>query len=362
MNPAALCAEDRMRSLSLRSGALAASISWLRFMRSRTRLPRLRRLIFVAAAAAALTGPVVVPAQGLAPYPSKPLRMLVPVPAGGPSDFIARQVAQQLSTSMGQVVTVENKPGANGLIAAREAAAAPADGYTLLYAPGSMIATPLLSKAPGFDWTRDLAPLGKVGRVPFALAVHPSVPAGTIAELVKQARLQPGTLDVATSTPSEVLAASQFMKAAGIQLTRGPYKGGVQAMPDLLAGRVQLMFGPLSLLQPHAKSGSLRILATLAPERSAALPDVPTMVEAGMGGVDVPTWQGVYSAAKVPPAIRARLAAEISAALARPEIRVEFERRMLTVEGASPQELAATITRELALWSALVDEYKLNAD
>lgn len=324
----------------------------------------MRRLIPSLAFVAALACPIAVTAQTAtdASFPTKPLRMLVPVPAGGPSDFIARQVAQQLSTSLGQVVTVENKPGANGLVAAREALAAPADGYTMLYAPGSMIATPLLTKGSGLDWSQDLAPLGKVGRVPFALAVHPGVPAQTVADLVKQARQQPGVLNVATSTPSEVLAAAQFMKAAGIQVTRVPYKGGAQALPDLLAGRVQLMFGPLSLLQPQAKSGALRILATLAPERNAALPDVPTMAEAGLPGVEVPTWQGLYTAAKVPQALRARLASDIAAAVARPEMRAEFDRRMLAVEGASPQDLATTITRELAVWAAVVDEYKLTAD
>jgi tripartite-type tricarboxylate transporter receptor subunit TctC len=324
----------------------------------------MRQLLLSITAFAALAAPVASPAQvvGTADFPTKPLRMLVPVPAGGPSDFIARQVAQQLSASLGQAVVVENKPGANGLVAAREALAAPADGYTLLYAPGSMIATPLLAKGSGLDWSQDLAPLGKVGRVPFALAVHPGVGAQTVADLVKHAAQEPGALNVATSTPSEVLAASQFMKTAGVQLTRVPYKGGTQAMPDLLAGRVQLMFGPLSLLQPQAKSGALRILATLGPQRSAALPDVPTMGQVGMSGVDVPTWQGLYTAAKVPAAVRTRLATDIAAAAARPEMRAEFERRMLGVEVASPQELAAIITRELSVWAALVDEYKLTAD
>lgn len=324
----------------------------------------MRQLMLCLAALAALAGPVPATAQpaAAAAYPTKPLRMLVPVAAGGPSDFIARQVAQQLGTALGQVVTVENKPGANGLLAAREALAAPADGHTLLYAPGSMIAAPLLAKGSGLDWTQDLAPLGKVGRVPFALAVHPGVPAQTVAELVKHAQQQPGGLNVATSTPAEVLAAAQFIKASGVQLTRVPYKGSAQALPDLLAGRVQLMFGPLSVLQPQAKSGALRLLATLAPQRSAALPDVPTMAEAGMAGVDVPTWQGLYTAAKVAPAIRDRLAADIAAVVAKPELRAEFERRMLAVEGASPRELAATITRELTVWSAVVDEYKLSAD
>lgn len=324
----------------------------------------MHQLLLSLAACVALITPVVASAQATAVegFPTRPLRMLVPVPPGGPSDFIARQVAQQLSASLGQAITVENKPGGNGLVAAREAMAAPADGYTLLYAPGSMIATPLMSKVSDVDWSRDLAPLGKVGRVPFALAVHPGVEAQTLADLVRQARQQPGVLNVATSTPSEVLAASQFMKAAGIQLTRVPYKGGTQAMPDLLAGRVQLMFGPLSLLQPQAKSGALRILATLAPDRSAALPDVPTMAEAGMGSVDVPTWQGVYTSAKVPATTRAKLATDIATVVGRPEMRVEFEHRMLAAEGASPQALAATITHELAIWSVLIEEYKLTAD
>lgn len=324
----------------------------------------MRQLLLSIAAVAALAAPFAALAQRAtaAAFPNKPLRMLVPVPAGGPSDFIARQVAQQLSASLGQPVAVENKPGGNGLVAAREALAAPADGHTLLYAPGSMIATPLLTKGSGLDWAQDLAPLGKVGRVPFVMAVHAGVEAGTVTEFVKVAARQPGALNVATSTPSEVLAAAQFMKAAGIQLTRVPYKGGAQALPDLIAGRVQVMFGPMSLLQPQAKSGAVRILATLAPERSAALPEVPTMAQAGMVGVDVPTWQGLYTGAKVPAAVRARLSADIAAAVSRPEMRAEFERRMVAVEGASPEDLAATIARELTVWAGVVDEYKLSAD
>ncbi len=324
----------------------------------------MRRSILLLAAAAVLAGPAAVAAQtaASASFPSKPLRLLVPVPAGGPSDFMARQVAQHLGTSLGQVVVVENKPGANGLIAAREALAASPDGTTLLYAPGSMIAAPLLAKGSGLDWSQDFAPLGKVGRVPFALAVHPAVPAQTVAELVRHARQHPGVLNVATSTPSEVLAVVQLMKASGVQLTRVPYKGGAQALPDLLAGRVQIMFGPLALLQPQAKAGALRILATLAAERNAALPEVPTMAEAGWPAVEVPTWQGLYVAAKVPPAIRTRLATEIAAVVARPELRAEFERRMLAAEAASPQDLAALIARELAAWAAVIDEYKLTAD
>jgi tripartite-type tricarboxylate transporter receptor subunit TctC len=290
------------------------------------------------------------------------VRVVVPLPAGGPSDFVARQVAQHLSEALGQPVFVDNKPGANGLLAAREVAAAAADGRTLLYAPGSMIATPLLVKGSAFDWVRELAPLGTVGRVPFGLAVHPSVPAASVAELAAHARTRPAALNVATNTPSELMATVQFMKAAGITLTRVPYRGAAQSMPDLLAGRVQLMFGPLSALQPHVNSGALRLLAVLAPERSAAFPDVPTMREAGYAGVAVPTWQALYVSTRVVADRQQQLARAVADAASRPDMKAELNRRLLVAESGSPEELSATISRELAAWSSLIDEYKLTAD
>lgn len=319
----------------------------------------MHRLLNAALAATALLLGSAAPAQTAA---DRPLRLVVPLPAGGPSDFIARQTAQHLAEALGQPVLVDNKPGANGLIAAREVAAAGNDGQTLLYAPGSMIATPLLAKGAGFDWARELAPLGKVGRVPFGLAVHPSVPAGTVAELATHARQHPGVLNVATSTPSEVMAAAQFMKAAGVTLTRMPYRGVQQAMPDLLAGRVQLMFGPLSALQPPLRAGSLRLLAVLGPERSSALPEVPTMREAGFAAVSVPTWQALYTSARVAAERQQQLARAVATAVARPEARAELDKRLLASESASPQELSATIQQELLAWAALIDEYKLTAD
>jgi tripartite-type tricarboxylate transporter receptor subunit TctC len=324
----------------------------------------MRHWITIAVAAGSLMLPAAVGAQATAPetFSTKPLRLVVPLPAGGPSDFIARQAAQHLATALGQAVVVDNKPGANGLIAAREVAAADSDGHTLLYAPGSMIASPLLAKGSGFDWVQQLAPLGKVARVPFGLAVHSGVPASSVAELARLARAQPGQLNVATSTPSEVMAAAQFMTAAGVALTRVPYRGGPQAMPDLLAGRVQVTFGPLSVLQPHVKSGSLRLLAVLAPERNAAFPEVPTMREAGYATVSVPTWQALYVSSRASSDTKHRLASAVAAAAAHPEFRSALVQRMLAVESGSPQELSATISSELAAWSSLVDEYKLTAD
>lgn len=295
-------------------------------------------------------------------FPSKPIRLVVPLPSGGPSDFIARQTAQHLSTLLGQPVVVDNKPGANGLVAARDVAAAEADGHTLLYAPGSMIAAPLLAKAPDFDWARQFAPLGTVARVPFGLAVHPGVAAASVTELARLVRQRPGELNVATSTPSEVMAATQFAKASVGTLVRVPYRGGSQALPDLLVGRVQAMFEPLSVFQPHVKSGALRILAVLAPERSAAMPDVPTMREAGFSAVSVPTWQALYVPVRVDPARQLRLAQAVAAVALRTDTRAELDRRLLAAEVASPQELASTIARELAEWRALIDEYKLTME
>lgn len=295
-------------------------------------------------------------------FPCKPLRLIVPLPPGGPSDALARVVAQGLSAGLGQPVVVDNKPGADGAIALREALVAPADGHTLLYATGSMLALPLLGKPSHFDWQTELAPVGKLGRVAFALMVHPDVPARSVAELVAYGRAQPGRLNYATSTLGELMVAAQFMKASGIQMTRVPYKGSAQAVPDLLAGRVQVMFGPLNQALPAAGQGSLRVLATLLPKRSAALPDVPTLAEAGYAEVAVPTWQSLFVPGKTPAGVTERLAHEVARVMGRPEVQADLERRTLFPEPPSAAQLAATVVREQAMWAGLIAEYKLNAE
>lgn len=292
-------------------------------------------------------------------YPGKPLRLVVPLPPGGPTDYLARTVAKNLSVALSQPVVVDNKPGADGAIAAREVIAAPADGYTLLFATGSMPATPLLSKPRSFDWQEGLTAVGKVGRISFCLVVHPDVPASTIAEFIAYARAHPDQLNFASSTLGELMVASQFMQATGIRMTRIPYKGGALAMPDLLAGRVQVMFGPVTLVQAHAKNGAVRVLATLLPQRSSALPDIPTLAEAGYHGVSVPTWQSIFVPAKTPRAVVSLLAKELMSVMAKSEVRSELEQRAIFVEPSTPQVLAATVEQEQAAWSKLIAEYKL---
>jgi tripartite-type tricarboxylate transporter receptor subunit TctC len=300
-----------------------------------------------------------VQAQAQDGYPSRPLRLVVPLAPGGPTDFMARAVAQGLAATLGQTVVVDNKPGADGAIAARDVMASAPDGHTLLFAIGSMLAGPLQVRPPAFDWASEFAPVGLVGRVSFCLVVHPDVPARTITEFVAYARANPDRLNFSTSTLSELMAAAQFMKATGVRMTRVPYKGGTQAMPDLLAGRIQVMFGPVTLAAPQAKTGALRVLGTLLPQRSSALPDVPTLAEAGYPEVQVPTWQAVFVPAKTPRNVVSMLAAQLAAVLARPEVRAEFERRALFAETSTPQDLSALVASDQAAWLNLLTEFRV---
>jgi len=321
-----------------------------------------RRLASHAIAAAALISAAASPTHAQGEFPSRALRLVVPLAPGGPTDFLARVVAQDMARTLGQPVLVENKPGGDGLIAAREVISAPADGHTLLFAIGSMLAAPLQSRPPAFDWRAELAPLGRVARVPFALAVHPGLPVRNVQELVAHARSHPDQLNFATNTLSELMAAAQFMRAAGIGMTRVPYKGGSQSMPDLLAGRVQVWFGPVSLIAPQVQAGSLRALATLLPERSPALPGVPTLAEAGYATVQVPTWQALFVPAKTPAPVLERLAAAVAAATARPEVRTEIEKRAIFVDPAPAAELGRMVAAEQGAWVRLIADYRLGSD
>jgi tripartite-type tricarboxylate transporter receptor subunit TctC len=302
------------------------------------------------------------PAWAQSAYPGRPAHLVVPFPPGGPSDQVARALGQALGRALGQGIVIDNRPGAEGLLGVRAAAGAPADGYTLLYATASMLALPLVNKSVALDWQKDLVPIGSVGRLAFGMAVHPEVPARTLAEFVEHARAHPGRLNFAASTLSELLAAAQFMKATGVSMTRVAYKGSVQAMPDLLAGRVQLSFTPLGAVLPHVKEGRLRLLATLLPQRSPLAADVPTLAEQGFPQVAVPTWQALFAPAGTPRDIVDRLARELQAATGQAALRQELEQRALMVEARTPAQLAATLADELRLWGELVGEYRLAGD
>jgi len=289
-----------------------------------------------------------------AEYPVRPLRIVVPLPPGGASDAVARTVAQSVSASLGQPVLIENKPGAGGAIGAKTVMAAPADGYTLLWGISSMVALPLLQKSPPYGSLGDLTPVSIVGRLSFGVVVHSSVPAKTIAELVAFARSNPEKLSYGSATYSEYLAAAQFMKAAGVRMLRVPYKGGSQMMPDLVQGRVQVNFGPVSSAYPHVRAGRLNMLAMLQPQRSRALPNVPTMSESGMSAVSVPSWQAIFGPTGMSPAIAKRLSGEIRRALESPAVREKVSSLWIEPEGSAPETLAETVASDFVRWQAFV--------
>lgn len=288
-------------------------------------------------------------------YPSKPVRLIVPFPPGGPSDFSARTIGQPLSRSLGQPFIIDNRPGADGGIAARAALAGNPDGYTLLFSGASMV--PLsLAKKPLFDVLVDFAPVSKVTHFEWAMYITPHIAASTVAEFVAYAQMNPNKLNYASSNLSEYLATAQFLKATRTSIVRVPYKGGSQVLPDLVAGRVQLNFAPLSVGLPYAKEGRLRILATLTSERSRFAPDVPSMPEAGVPGISLPAWQALFAPAKTPKAIIDRLNRELQTILRMPEVRAQFERRAMQPEASTATALKDTIEHDLRIWRTFVRE------
>jgi tripartite-type tricarboxylate transporter receptor subunit TctC len=301
----------------------------------------------------------IIATAGYAQYPAKPIRLVVALAAGGPSDSAARVLGQALSKVLGQQVVIENKPGADGAIAAGAVLTSPADGYTLFWSTTSaMIGVPLMRENPPYD-PLAFTPVSLVGRFSLFLYSHPSVPAKTLPELIEYARAQSDPLNCATSTFGDVVAASQLMKAAGIKMTRVAYKGAAQAMPDLLAGRVQLAVAPASAGLPHAKEGRVHALAVFLPQRSPAAPEVATVAEAGFSGVSVP-WVGVFGPPKMPLDIAEQLSRSINLALRQPETRAQLERQAFQVEGSTPQALASYFKEDLERSRLIVREYGIS--
>jgi len=295
-----------------------------------------------------------------AQYPTKPIRFIVPLAAGGPTDAAARAVGQALSKSIGQAIIVENKPGADGLVAAQAAIVSAPDGYTLLFGNNSsVVVAPLLQKEPPFNPRTAFTAVSFIARVTFLLYAHPSVPAQTIAELIAYARANPDKLSYGSGTAIEAIVASQFSKTAGISIVRVPYKGGSQAFPDLIANRVQLIFGPPALGLPHVKEGRLKALAAL-PAQFKDLPNVPSLKEAGMPQVTASAWIAVFGPANMPKDVTARLSRELTAVLQIDEVKTQFERLGFQPEGSTPDALASILREDLRTWPQLIRDSGLS--
>ncbi len=326
---------------------------------ARLRRPVLRRLLL----AAALLPFAALPAAAQ-DYPARSITLVVPHPAGGTSDILARQVSAEVSKALKQTILVDNKGGGNGTVAARQVALAPPDGYTLLLATASTHGiNPSLYPKAGYDAVKDFAPVLLLATVPNALVVGPAVKARNVAEFVAWLKAQGERANMGSAgagTPGH-LAGELFKDAAGVAFLHVPYKGGGPAITDLLGGRIDFMFTTLPAVLPHIRAGTLRALAVTSPKRSAALPEVPTLIEAGVD-VQALSWHGIVAPAGTPAAVVERLARAFGAALAAPEVR-----QRLAAEGAEAAALAGAdygrfIAREVATWAKAVQGSGATAD
>ena len=291
-------------------------------------------------------------------YPVRPIRMIVPYPPGGPTDLIARSINEPLGERLGQQVVVDNRGGAATLIGTELAARAPADGYTLLVATITTLAVnPALKRKLPYHPERDFAPISMLGVQPYLLAVHPSIPAKTVPQLVTHARGNAGKLNFASAGvgTGAHLAGEMFKHMAGIDIVHVPYKGTGPAIVDLIGGQVAILFGGISALRPHAVSGKLRVLGVTSPKRSPAVPDVPTLAEAGITGYQTTSWNSLVAPRGVPQPILQRLNTEVVAVLNRPDVSATLQKRGTDPEPGTPAELAAHIKSEIVRFNKLID-------
>jgi tripartite-type tricarboxylate transporter receptor subunit TctC len=308
------------------------------------------------------------PARAQAPdakWPERPLRFIVPFPAGATTDLVARIVAQKLAERLGQPVVIENRPGASGNLGSEAIARAAPDGYTIGLATSTthVIATALGAKI-NYDPLKDFAPVSMLVDTPYALVVYPGVPAPDVASLIALAKAQPRTLNYSSVglTSLAYLAGELFSRMAGIELTHVPYRSASQAAVDLNEGRIQIQFGAAGASLPFVREGKLRALAVTSLKRSPALPGVPTLSEAGLAGYDATLWSAVVMPAASPPAIVGRLNRELHTVLMAPDVRDSLAAQAEDVEPSTPQELRDRIRRDIDKWRALAAAAGIRAE
>ena len=304
-------------------------------------------------------------AHAQASYPSKPIRLVVPFPAGGTTDILARAVAQRLTETMGQPVVVDNRAGAGGNIGADMVAKAPPDGYTLLMGTVGThaINASLYAKMP-YDHVRDFAPVILVAGVPNVLVVNPALPVNSVQELIAYGKANPGKLNFASSGngTSIHLAAELFKTMTGVQMAHVPYKGSAPALVDLAGGQVQLMFDNLPSSLALIKAGKLKALAVTSAQRSAALPDVPTVAESGLAGFEASSWFGLLAPAGTPKDIIAKLNGEVTKWLATPEAKEKLAAQGAIPAGRSPDDFMRHIAAETVKWQKVVKDSGAKVD
>lgn len=316
--------------------------------------------VLLALAACALTAS----AWGQA-YPNKPLKMILPFPAGGPSDIVARAMGQGLAEALGHNVVIDNRPGGGGLIGATLAAKAPGDGYTLLLGGITTFGVaPSVHKNLAFDPVKDFLPVTMATRQPILLMMHPSLPVKSVREFIALAKARPGEINYASSGPggSGHMAGELFRLVTGVNLVHIPYKGAPPALNELIAGQVQVMFGTILASAPHIRSGRVRAIAITGPQRSTALPEVMTFSEAGLPTYDASSWNGVLVPAGTPRAVVDRLNAEIVRILKSPNVLERLAQDGALPAPTTPEEFAAFIKAEIVKWGKVVQAANIRID
>ena len=290
------------------------------------------------------------------PYPARPIRLVIPYPAGGPTDFTGRAVAQKISQYLGQQVVVDNRPGAGTIIGSEVVARAAPDGYTILFGTGggTFLAPLMIPKVP-YDPLRDFAPVAMLVKSPQVLVVHPSVPATTVNELIALAKAKPGALNFASvgTGTSPHLGGELLQSLTGTKIVHVPYKGTAPAMTDLISGQVQMMFSSMPTILAHVKAGRLRLIGTGGTKRSAVIPDTPAISEF-VPGFELITWYGIFAPARTPPSIVRRLNSEIGKALTDAETRDRLASQGLEPTLMTPEELKRYTEQDTSRWARLI--------
>jgi len=315
---------------------------------------------------AVLVAPALRPSSAAAQsFPDRPIRLIVPFPPGGPVDLSARIVAQALSEELKSSVVVENRSGAGGVVGTDAVAKAPPDGYTLGFSStGAVAVNPTLMPNNPYDSRRDFAPVSIVAGVPTLLCVNPKVPARSVAELVTLARARPGRFNFGSSGPGGTphLSGERFKLNTGVNITHVPYRGAAPAITALLGDEVEMAFLDLPVLLPHVQEGRLRALAVTSPQRSSALPDVPTFAQAGVNGMEIENWYAILAPASTPPERVARLHAATAAAMARPVTSGQFTSQGARIILSRPDEALSFIRDEVDRWGEVVRAANVKAD
>jgi len=303
------------------------------------------------------------PAAGAQNYPTRPITIIVPFGAGSATDTITRIIQPSLSEALKQSIVVEDRPGADGAIAATYVARAAPDGYTLLMASNSPLsAAPFLVKNISYDAVRDFTPIARTGSYTLMLVVNPTLPINSVDELVAYAKANPGKLSFASGNTSGIVGGETLKRWAGIDMVHVPYKSTPPALTDVIDGRVSMMFADLTTGLPHVQSHAVRALAVTRLKRSALVPDLPTMDEAGIKGFEMDSWAGLFGPANMPPAIVAQLNAEMRRVLDSPDVKKKMGIIGFEAFSSTPEELGAFVKVQLVNWGKMIKDAGLSPD